>query len=159
VTAIYIDGVEIATGGAPNLSDTSNGGLTTDLFIGANPNAPNREWNGQIDDLAIWGRGLTQEEVTEIYEAGVSLEDLLGGGAGLQITDISFDPSDGANGQFSITFTSRQNASYALYMSTDLIDFGADVDDDITGEDGSTTVTFAHPDPGNSQLFFRVQPN
>ena len=159
VTAIYVDGVEIATGGAPNLSDTSNGGLTTDLFIGANPNAPNREWNGQIDDLAIWGRGLTQEEVTEIFEAGISLGDLLGGGTGLQITDISFDPSGGANGQFSITFTSRQNASYALYMSTDLIDFGADVDDDITGEDGSTTVTFAHPDPGNSRLFFRVEPN
>ena len=159
VTAIYVDGVEIATGGAPNLSDTSNGGLTTDLFIGANPNAPNREWNGQIDDLAIWGRGLTQEEVTEIFEAGISLGDLLGGGTGLQITDISFDPSGGANGQFSITFTSRQNASYALYMSTDLIDFGADVDDDITGEDGSTTVIFAHPDPGNSRLFFRVEPN
>ena len=91
--------------------------------------------------------------------AGLSLEDLLGGSAGLKITHISFDPSGGANGQFSITFTSRQNASYTLDMSTDLIDIGADVDNDIASEDGNTTVIFAHPDPGNNRLFFPVEPN
>ena len=44
--------------------------------------------------------------------AGLSLEDLLGGGAGLQ----------------------------------------------ITGEDGNTTLIFAHPDPGNNRLFFLIEP-
>jgi len=157
-TSIYVDGVLVESGGAPNIVDEFENEIP-DLFIGANSQRANREWNGQLDDIAVWGRGLTQEEVTTIHEAGVSLEVLLGGGATLRITDISFDPSVGINGQFSITFTSRQNVSYALYMSDDLVDWGTDVDDDITGGDGTTTVTFLHPDPGNNDLFFRVEPN
>ena len=72
------------------------------------------------------------------------------------ITDISFDPSIGADGQFSITFTSRVNATYTLFFSTDLTDFGFDLNDSILGEAGSTTVTFPHPGPGNNKVFYRV---
>ena len=160
LTAIYIDGVQVATGVAPNLQNKRGGDATIpDLFIGANPQAANREWNGQIDDVAVWGRGLTQEEVTEIFEAGVSLEELLGGAQGLEITNITFDPSVGDNGQFSITFTSTPGASYSLNYSSDLEDFSFIVDNSIAGQDGSTTFTFLHPSPGSDRLFFRVGRN
>lgn len=160
LTAFYVDGVEIAIGAAPNLQNKRpTDADIPDLFIGANPQAGNREWNGQIDDVAVWGRGLTQEEITEIFTAGVSLGDLLGGAAELVITDITFDPDMGANGGFSITFNSTAGASYGLFFSEDLMDFGSDVNDNITGEEGSTTFMFEHPLPGSEKLFFRVQRN
>ena len=162
-TKLYIDGVDIATGAAPNISDTANGGLIPDLFIGANPNAANREWNGQIDDLAIWGRGLTAEEVALIYNggAGESIENLLGGSGPPVISDISFTPGVGigGNGQFTMTFTSRLNSLYAIYGSNNLNDdFPIEVQDEVIGADGSTTVTFDNPDIGATTLFFRVEP-
>ncbi|MGJ8696221.1 MAG: LamG-like jellyroll fold domain-containing protein [Verrucomicrobiaceae bacterium] len=160
MTAIYIDGVEIATGASPTISDTSDGGLTVDLFIGANPNRTNREWNGKIDDLAVWGRALTTDEIAEIYNEGFgnSIGDLLGNAAGLAITDITFDPSAGDNGQFSLTWNSRTNAPYSIYLSQDLINWDFEVADGVVGQDGSTTFTFDHPNPGSTELFFRVEP-
>lgn len=162
-TKLYVDGVEIATGGAPNISDTANGGLIPDLFIGANPNATNREWNGQIDDLAIWGRGLSAEEVALIYNggAGESIENLLGGGGPPVISDITFTPGVGigGNGQFTMTFSSRLNAGYSIWGSYNLDDdFPFEVIDSVIGEDGATTVTFDNPDIGATTLFFRVEP-
>lgn len=162
-TKLYVDGVDIATGAAPNISDTANGGLIPDLFIGANPNAANREWNGQIDDLAIWGRGLSAEEVALIYNggAGESIENLLGGGGPPVISDITFTPGVGigGNGQFTMTFSSRLNAGYSIWGSYNLDDdFPFEVIDSVIGEDGSTTVTFDNPDIGATTLFFRVEP-
>ena len=109
--------------------------------------------------MAVWGRGLTQEEVTEIFQAGVSLGDLIGGGADLVITEISFDPDAGANGEFSVTFNSTAGVSYGLYLSMDLVDFESDVNDNIPGQDGLTTFTFEHPLPEANKLFFRIQRN
>lgn len=159
-TSIYFDGLLVGTGLAPTLENKrANDAAIPDLFIGANPQAIDREWNGQIDDVAVWGRGLTQEEVTEIFQAGVSLGDLIGGGADLVITEISFDPDAGTNGEFSVTFNSTAGVSYGLYLSEDLVDFESDVNDNIPGQDGSTTFTFEHPLPGANKLFFRVQRN
>ena len=162
-TKLYIDGVEIASGGAPNISDTADGGLIPDLFIGANPNRAGREWGGQIDDLAIWGRALSAEEIAMIYNggAGESIENLLGGSGPPVISDIFFTPGVGigGNGQFTMTFTSRLNSLYAIYGSNNLNDdFPIEVQDEVIGADGSTTVTFDNPDIGATTLFFRVEP-
>ncbi|YCM45987.1 LamG-like jellyroll fold domain-containing protein [Verrucomicrobiaceae bacterium 227] len=162
-TKLYIDGVEIATGGAPNISDTANGGLIPDLFIGANPNSGGREWGGEIDDLAIWGRALSADEIALIYNDGdgESIENLLGGGGPPLISDIFFTPGVGigGNGQFTMTFTSRSNVFYGIYGSDDLNDdFPLEIEDAVLGADGSTTVTFDNPNPGASALFFRVEP-
>jgi len=66
-TALYVDGVLhgiMAT--KPALT-----GSTNHLFIGENPDARNREWNGEIDDLAIWNRVLTSDEVATLWNSGV----------------------------------------------------------------------------------------
>ncbi len=40
------------------------------LMIGENPGARGREWEGEIDDMAIWNRVLTAEEIEFLYNNG-----------------------------------------------------------------------------------------
>ena len=37
-------------------------------------------WNGQIDNVGIWGRGLSDGEIAELYNSGNGLEYPFGGG-------------------------------------------------------------------------------
>ena len=64
--ALYIDGVQaVSTGSVVPLIPTN-----APLAIGGNSEVPGREWAGEIDDVSIWNRALTAEEVTTIFEAG-----------------------------------------------------------------------------------------
>ncbi|MBI2947586.1 MAG: Ig-like domain-containing protein, partial [Verrucomicrobia bacterium] len=75
-TALYIDGVQYSVNAnTPNLA--ANGKR---VMIGENPDAVNREWEGEIDDLAIWDRVLTEAEIGQLYAkgAGKPLSELLG---------------------------------------------------------------------------------
>ena len=79
---LYIDGVQMAsqTLGQPINSDTN-----LPLMVGENPQANAREWNGEIDDVAIWNRALSEAEIQEIYNAGQ---------AGNSLGDIVVPPED-----------------------------------------------------------------
>ena len=55
-TRLYIDG-EIYT---ENESVPELGENNKNVFIGNNPDTGNRTWNGDIDDVAIWDRILTE---------------------------------------------------------------------------------------------------
>ena len=65
-SALYIDGVihGVNTNKAVLAAGTSN------LFIGENPEALNRQWTGEIDDIALWNRVLTAAEITTLYNGG-----------------------------------------------------------------------------------------
>lgn len=65
-TRLWVNGELVATGNPPTLS---NGGPAA-LQIGANPGAAGRDWNGSIDDVAMWDRPLTDEEIGELYTKG-----------------------------------------------------------------------------------------
>ena len=74
---LWVDGNLIATSaGAANIADNGAGVL----YIGGNPqgNAGDananqyRPWNGGIDDVALWNRPLTEDEIRELYLAGNS---------------------------------------------------------------------------------------
>lgn len=68
-TAIYIDGVLDGTvEGEPVLAEN-----TSRVMIGENPEARNREWEGELDDIAIWDRVLTEQEITQLYAGGAGL--------------------------------------------------------------------------------------
>ncbi|MFP6885662.1 MAG: LamG-like jellyroll fold domain-containing protein, partial [Roseibacillus sp.] len=74
---LYIDGVVQASQTMSAINSDPN----LPLMVGENPQAVNRGWNGEIDDVAIWNRPLSADEVDEIYQGGVagnSLEDLAG---------------------------------------------------------------------------------
>lgn len=72
-TRLWVDGILVATGDAPTIVDDGNSSpAAPDLFIGANPQTgdQNREWWGEIDDVGIWGRALSESEILQIYDAG-----------------------------------------------------------------------------------------
>ncbi|MES2705742.1 MAG: LamG-like jellyroll fold domain-containing protein [Verrucomicrobiota bacterium] len=161
-TALFINGVQEATGGEPNLDvDLA---ASPDLYIGANPQSGGREWNGEIDDAAIWTRPLTEEEITKIYQAGTgasSLGVLLGMAPPLvfHITAYSYNP---ATKQVSLAWESKAGTNYAVNYSTDLRDWTGTVTDSTPGAAGAattTTYTFAVPAAvsGAPKLFFRVK--
>ncbi len=74
-TRIWVDGGLVETGAVPTIDDNGNSSpADPDLFIGANPQtgANNREWWGEIDDVAQWDRVLDESEIATIYQSGVA---------------------------------------------------------------------------------------
>lgn len=73
-TRLYVDGtLDISADDATTAigaSDENTGAGNNVLWIGGNPDRTGREFDGQIDDLAMWDRGLTQEEVSQIFAFG-----------------------------------------------------------------------------------------
>ena len=68
-TALYIDGVRYEDNATAPVLDSD----TTNLYIGENPEALNRQWIGLIDDIAIWDRVLNVAEVSALYAGGTGL--------------------------------------------------------------------------------------
>jgi hypothetical protein len=64
-TRLYIDGALAAESTPSTLGNND-----MNVMIGENPDARNREWEGFIDDVAIWGRALTDEEIGQIWSDG-----------------------------------------------------------------------------------------
>jgi hypothetical protein len=65
-TAMYVDGV-LRTVMASKPVLTAN---AANLMIGENPEARGREFEGLLDDIAIWNRVLTATEVATLYNSG-----------------------------------------------------------------------------------------
>ena len=75
-------------------------------------------------------------------------------GETLRITEIIYDE---ANDEFTISWTSRDNQTYALFYSDDgKLDFDADVDDSVISTGDTTSLTFSNPAPDARKLFFRI---
>ncbi|MEZ6117393.1 MAG: LamG-like jellyroll fold domain-containing protein [Pirellulaceae bacterium] len=62
---MYIDGELVSVGPAPNIENND-----MPVMIGENPDARGRTWAGLIDDVAIWGRGLDESEVSFLWNGG-----------------------------------------------------------------------------------------
>ncbi|MFT6861483.1 MAG: hypothetical protein ACJAVK_000035 [Akkermansiaceae bacterium] len=75
---MYINGVLMATNSSGVLLENRGNAMQ----IGGNPDAGNRGWNGNIDDVAIWNRALSQSEVDSIWN----------GGTGASIASLSVVP-------------------------------------------------------------------
>ena len=78
-TALYIDGV--IRGINTNKAVLEAGAFN--LFIGENPQALNRQFKGALDDIALWNRVLTADEVSVLYK----------GGTGTPLSEILAPPS------------------------------------------------------------------
>jgi hypothetical protein len=86
---LYVDGQVEGTSGAPNLENNDK-----PLMIGENPDARNRTWSGLIDDIGIWNRPLTENEITYLYK----------GGEGNAIIAPSDDDNDGLEDSWELRF-------------------------------------------------------
>jgi hypothetical protein len=92
------------------------------MQISGNPDAGNRGWNGNIDDVGAWNRVLTQEEVSSIWNGGTgaSIASLTGGApTPLQIVDVAHTRTVD-NIFVDLTFTSKEGSSYSIYSTNDL---------------------------------------
>ncbi len=65
----YIDGVQIATSTAGSFL---NQNATRPMFIGSNPNRPDRIFNGQIDEVGIFHGDLSSEKIKAIYDLALN---------------------------------------------------------------------------------------
>ncbi len=74
---MYINGELVAEGSAPTVENNDQ-----PVMIGENPDARGRTWGGLIDDVAIWGRGLDEAEVSFLWNNG----------AGRKPTDVGAIP-------------------------------------------------------------------
>ena len=62
-TKLYIDGELVASNSSHSVLSSSK----RRMRIGSNPNKANRFWNGAIDDIALWDRALTNDEISQLY--------------------------------------------------------------------------------------------
>ena len=75
------------------------------VMIGSNSDYPTRDWNGYIDEVAFWRRGLSGAEVRDLYASGV--------GAALQFTgSITVPGFTGAS--FSVNGTVSHDGAFTL---------------------------------------------
>ena len=75
-TAIYIDGVLRGK----KIANVQTIDTQEPLWIGNNPIQQGRQWNGMIDDVAIWDKPLSASDVAHIYNARImnmSIGDIL----------------------------------------------------------------------------------
>lgn len=98
VTQIYKNGVLL--GQVPN--STSTGGCSTsNLFFGVDIFSLPEFINGKLDDIGIWNRALTPQEISELYNQG----------------NLSTWWSDGTTNQSSIQVQPTQTTTYSVTVS------------------------------------------
>ncbi len=110
-------------------------------------------FDGALDEVAIWDRALTPEEVMAVYAGGpLSLKP----GKPLAITAIDYSPG---NGEVTLTWNSIEGAVYDIKYSTDLIDWDPDIEDSVEADAGETTTrTFDISDLDlPEKVYFRVE--
>ena len=83
---LYVDGELEASNSSPNIQSNDN-----PMMIGENPDARNRTWDGLIDDVGIWNRPITPEEVALIYNGGSGNPLYTAGGGPRVVAQFSAD--------------------------------------------------------------------
>ena len=61
----YVDGEIEGTAGAPSIESND-----FPMMIGDNPDARGRTWHGMIDDVGVWDRPITEDEIASIWNGG-----------------------------------------------------------------------------------------
>jgi hypothetical protein len=105
----------------------------------------------------------TQVGYVDEIRIGTTFGDVTNGAppaAGLAITDITYIDTEESS-EVALTWNSKSRAVYIVKYSTNLVDWDTDLEDGITGDDGSsTTRTFDLTEFGlenETKLFFRVE--
>lgn len=73
---MYINGASQTINETASPSGTVESDASNNLWIGARNDSgtPSREFDGLIDELALWDRGLTSDEVSQLYNGGDGIE-------------------------------------------------------------------------------------
>ncbi|MFP6875154.1 MAG: LamG-like jellyroll fold domain-containing protein [Verrucomicrobiales bacterium] len=142
---IYLDGQQDWTG----QKDAPNGG--GNLIIGGRNNGDGQQYQGLIDEVAIWRSALSAEKILELAEGGSPLG---GSRVPLSITDISANFS-GVSPVVTISFNSKSGRIYAVDRTTDFL-IWEELDDGVEGEVESTDFTDSFLPEDSKTMFYRV---
>ena len=157
---LWVDGQLEGENAGLNLEDNAN-----PMMIGENPDAPNRTWNGLVDDVAFFNRSLTEEEMLMLWNDGEGAsvgQVFLGAGSplGFRITNVEYlNGADGAADQLKVTWVSSSGATYALDQSQTVpedADGWEEVADGVESE-GDETSYSVDLSTESAQLYIRVR--
>lgn len=111
-------------------------------------------FNGVLDDVAMWDRALTPEEVATVYASGPLAVERPP--TPLAITSLELLS---AENQISLTWNSVEGDNYVVKYSTDLLNWDSDLDDSYPADAGETTTgVFDISEVDQSgPVFFRVE--
>ena len=167
-TAEIIDGewhhvaVVLANDGSPNIEDIQffvdgepdpltivggtdiNTGAGTNVRIGGSAAFTGREFTGQLDDIRIYNRALSQEEIGAVMSGGGGQSD------GFAITRVEYDGTTAT-----ITWKSTPGQSYGIDSSEDL-ERWAEVDDGVAASDAGET-TYQDEVGEIDALYYRIR--
>lgn len=126
---VYIDGELASTNPTGTITNSDER-----MRIGDNPDTENREWEGCIDDVAIWSRPLSDEEIASLWNDGEGQSILAAVEDPLRIAEISF-ADEGEVASVEIGWVSKASHLYAVDRSFDLA-MWEELDDSVgaTGE-------------------------
>jgi hypothetical protein len=147
---IYIDGVEVGSGGGP--APLANSGSTFNIGGGGIYDAANNWFNGQIDDVAVWDVVLTADTITALADGTLTP---LGAKdeTPLEITSVEYNP---VTNQVTLTWSSSPNVFYSVDQSPDLMNWDLEIDDSVQSTGETTSFTFP-PINATEKAFFRVR--
>lgn len=150
---VYVDGTLASTTtlNANNGGDWNMGVNSEDLVIG---NHLNRFTTGKFDDVAIWRRVLSDDEIATIAAEGVA--PLLGPGGIFQITEIVYSHGDG---EASFSWPSIPGQFFVVERSPDFA-FWEELDDAYPAAAPAESTTYTDDDLfGITRMFYRVTRN
>ncbi|SVC12980.1 uncharacterized protein METZ01_LOCUS265834, partial [marine metagenome] len=110
---------------------------------GENPDARNRTWHGMIDDVGIWDRPITEEEIALIYNGGDGTP-LVSQGLGVSIPYVS--KLRAGPGGFGFKVADEPTVEVDVDSVVVSVD-GSDVDVARSKEDGVTIIKYTAADP------------
>ena len=111
-----------------------------------------RVLDGMMDDIGVWDRALSEEEIALVFELGSNGIGIKGPVAGLAITSISYDAD---TGDATIEFISVAGATYSIDSSSELVGW-----DELTDNFKATSDRSSYTENTNDpRSFFRVRRN
>ena len=153
---VYLNGklVYEGDGGRPNFTLPTEG-----FLIGDDNCCGGREFNGQIDDLMVFNRVLSPEEVTEINALASSGKTALSAFAPPAKPDQAPQPVnltvDSSTGDASFTFETVLRVRYRISTSTNLIDWKEI--DVVTGDGELLEINQQKAQADEGFLFYRIE--
>jgi hypothetical protein len=131
---VYIDGQLASTTPVGTMINSAKR-----MRIGDNPDTEDREWEGCIDDVAIWSRPLSEEEIATLWNDGEGQSILAAVEDPLRIAEINF-ANEGGVASVEIGWVSKASHLYAVDRSFDLATWD-ELDDSVEATGGFTRYT------------------
>lgn len=105
---IYVNNTAYPHSDTPSISSE-----TGDNYIGMDSNGNDENWDGQIDEVFIWNRTLTNSEVTKLWNNGAGLKYSDFGNGNSVTVDINSPPnkSSFAETNFTVSFNYSESSS------------------------------------------------